>query len=371
MTMTATSPPLTSPGTLRPATDDTLQSYLHAETADDSWNHEWPEEEQDIFSRLTAGVLPPQPECPRTDIIKLFELKREQGDYAKVCAPMVRYSKVAFRELIRSYNVDICYTPMILANVFRASEFARNTEYTTLPTDTPVVLQLAASNADDFAEAAVIASRAIDAVDINCGCPQRWAYKEQIGSYLMERPDIIADMMATVRRRAPELTRTVKIRINPDLKDTVELARRAIAAGAQLITVHGRTRMQKSTEPVDYDAIKLIKESVDVPVVANGNIFTLQDSHDTVAKTGCDGVMAARGLLENPCLFAGHPVTPWEAAHKYLGLAISTGTHPFVAHHHLMFMLEKRLGAWERRRFHVCNSFPAMQEYFEEHFAEC
>ena len=56
---------------------------------------------------------------------------------------------------------------MILANVFRASEYARDTEYTTLPTDTPVVLQLAASNADDFAEAAVIASRAIDAVDIN------------------------------------------------------------------------------------------------------------------------------------------------------------------------------------------------------------
>ena len=73
--------------------------------------------------------------------------------------------------------------------------------------------------------------------------------------------------------------------------------------GVDWITVHGRLRTQRSTEPVDYEAIKLIKESVNIPVFANGDVFSKADADRIVAETGVDGVMAARGLLENPGIF--------------------------------------------------------------------
>ncbi|KAI9175344.1 tRNA dihydrouridine synthase [Blastocladiella emersonii ATCC 22665] len=311
---------------------------------------------------------PPFPR-QKTDLLALFDAKRSAGDYVKVCAPMVRYSKLAFRELVRGYNTDIAYTPMILADVFVASPFARDSEFTTLPSDGPVVLQLAAKNADEFASAAVLAGPYVDAVDVNCGCPQKWAYKDRIGAYLMERPDLIADMMSTLRRRAPEITRTVKIRVHADVRETVELARRAEAAGAEFITVHGRTRHQKSTEPVNLDAIATVKAAVSVPVVANGDVFSLGDADRIVAATKVDGVMAARGLLANPALFAGYAHAPVEAARRYLDLALRCGTHPFVIHHHLMYMLDAHhMSGWEKKRFNVCTSVPAMVDWFAENY---
>lgn len=78
------------------------------------------------------------------------------------------------------------------------------------------------------------------------------------------------------------------------------------------LTVHGRTRLQKNTESVNFEGIKLVKESINVPVIANGSIFSIKDVDEMYEKTGVDGVMSARGLLQNPALFAGHETTPWE-----------------------------------------------------------
>lgn len=82
--------------------------------------------------------------------------------------------------------------------------------------------------------------------------------------------------------------------------------------GVDFLTVHGRTRLQKSTEPVNFEGIKLVKESINVPVIANGSIFSTKDADEMYEKTGVDGVMSARGLLQNPALFAGYETTPWE-----------------------------------------------------------
>ena len=84
----------------------------------------------------------------------------------------------------------------------------------------------------------------------------------------------------------------------------VNLVRQAEAAGVHWITVHGRTPYER-TSPVNYDAIKLCKESVSVPLVANGDVFSIDDAHRIHEQTGVDGVMAARGILANPGMFAG------------------------------------------------------------------
>jgi tRNA-dihydrouridine synthase 4 len=86
----------------------------------------------------------------------------------------------------------------------------------------------------------------------------------------MEHPEAIYDMLRTVRRRAPEVKCSVKIRIHDNIQHTLDMVDQLQSSGAAFITVHGRTRKQKSTEPVNIDAIRLIKEHATVPIVANG-----------------------------------------------------------------------------------------------------
>ncbi|KAJ1981214.1 tRNA dihydrouridine synthase [Dimargaris xerosporica] len=299
----------------------------------------------------------------RRSILQLFESKPS----VNVCAPMVRYSKLPFRELVRHYNVDIVYTPMILADVFRRSNYSRECEFTTHAGESPLVVQFAANDSAHLADAAELVAPWVDGIDINCGCPQRWAYAEQIGSYLMEKPEWVRDMVRTCKARVNKPC-AVKIRVHKDLRQTHEFIKRAEAVGVDWITVHGRTRHQKSTEPVDLDAIKFCRQVATVPMVGNGDIFTTQDAQDMVAKTGVQGVMAARGLLQNPALFSGFEHPPLECIQTYVDLAMGLGSNTHLFHHHLMFMLESIMNHSERKTFNVLNSTSAILAYLRQHY---
>ncbi|ORZ26823.1 hypothetical protein BCR41DRAFT_376887 [Lobosporangium transversale] len=280
---------------------------------------------------------------------------------------MVRYSKLPFRELVRRYNCDIVYTPMILANVFSASNYARDSEFSTNLLDDPVVIQFAASNGVDLANAAELVSPYVSGIDINCGCPQKWAIQEKIGSHLMSDPETVRDMIRMTKARV-NVPCSIKIRIHKDLRETEEFVKRALSVGVDFITVHGRTRRQKSTEPVNLEGMKLVKEVSTVPVIANGDVFSVADANQIVEATNVDGTMSARGILENPALFAGYDVTPWECVEDYVDLALSYGTNAFIFHHHLMFMLEKSMSNAERRTFNSLTTTPAVIDYLEEYY---
>lgn len=158
-------------------------------------------------------------------------------DNVNLGAPMVRYSKLPFRALIARYNTHITTTPMILAEEFsrhpkaRDSDFSTNSEERGVFHMTPrlasteacirgaLVCQLAASHSSPLADAAELVSPYVDGIDLNCGCPQPWAYEERIGSYLLEEPELVADMIRTVKGRLGDAyCVSVKIRIDPDLR---------------------------------------------------------------------------------------------------------------------------------------------------------
>ena len=132
---------------------------------------------------------------------------------------MVRYSKYAFRELVRDYGTDIVYTPMFVAQSFCLSQLARDADFTTQPRDTCLVAQFGANNAKDFADASELIAPYADAVALNCGCPQSWAMQDGMGSALISKPDLVADMVRAVRNRVG-LPVEIKIRIKKDLADT-------------------------------------------------------------------------------------------------------------------------------------------------------
>uniref|UniRef100_A0A8C3BFA6 tRNA-dihydrouridine(20a/20b) synthase [NAD(P)+]-like n=1 Tax=Cairina moschata TaxID=8855 RepID=A0A8C3BFA6_CAIMO len=223
--------------------------------------------------------------CPGKEPGELFRA----GRLVKVCAPMVRYSKLAFRTLVRKYSCDLCYTPMIVAADFVRSAKARDSEFTTNKGDNPLIVQFAAKEAQVLCDAARIICPFADGIDLNCGCPQRWAMAEGYGACLINKPELVRDMVRHVRNQIdnPGFSVSIKIRIHEDLKRTVDLCQKAEATGVSWITVHGRN-VEERHQPVHYDAIKVIKESVSIPIVANGDIKTLKDAENVHHLTGAD-----------------------------------------------------------------------------------
>ncbi|XP_062990227.1 tRNA-dihydrouridine(20a/20b) synthase [NAD(P)+]-like isoform X2 [Elgaria multicarinata webbii] len=226
-------------------------------------------------------------QCPLRNPVDLFN----SGNIVKICAPMVRYSKLSFRTLVRKYNCDLCYTPMIVAADFVRSVKARHSEFTTNQGDHPLIVQFAAKEAQVLADAACIVSPFADGIDLNCGCPQRWAMAEGYGACLINKPELVQEMVRLVRNQVenPMFTVSIKIRIHDDLKRTVDLCQKAEAAGISWITVHGRN-VEERHQPVHYDAIKIIKQSMSIPVVANGDVKSLKDVEDIHQITGTNGI---------------------------------------------------------------------------------
>ncbi|TPX71575.1 hypothetical protein CcCBS67573_g06163 [Chytriomyces confervae] len=335
-----------------------------------------------------------------TSVLAKMEERKRSGGYLRICGPMVRYSKIAFRETCRLYDTDVAYTPMIISDVFKFSDISRSTEYRTNSRDnrkelsifpacvnsflsvvyaigiySAVVVQFAASTPADWADATSLVIPYCSGVNLNCGCPQKWAIADGIGCALMEKPELVKNMVEAVQHTIKtsnvkladglKPTCSIKIRVHDDIRTTMDYVKRAEAAGVDYIVVHGRTRKQRSSEPVNLDAIKTIKEHASVPIFANGDVFTLEDADRIVEYTGVDGVMAARGLLENPALFAGHKTTPLAAIEAYTRLSIGYGTNYFIMHHHLMMMTEKSMSRTEKRLFNSLPSTAALLDFFE------
>ncbi|XP_043247791.1 DNA repair and recombination protein RAD54-like isoform X1 [Colletes gigas] len=134
-----------------------------------------------------------------TDMLEMLKEPR----MIKVCAPMVRYSKLQFRTLVRNYDCDICFTPMILADSFIRSDKARDNEFSTNNEDKPLVVQFAAKTVNDFVNAAEMVAPYCNGVDLNCGCPQRWAIKEGYGADMLKKPHLVKDLIYQIRSFAP------------------------------------------------------------------------------------------------------------------------------------------------------------------------
>lgn len=223
---------------------------------------------------------------------------------AFISGPMVRYSKLPFRELVRHHDTDIVYTPMILAREFVRNGVARASDFSTNNKDAPVVAQFGANNEIDLVRAVSMILPYVDGIGLNCGCPIKDQVREGIGAALMTNLPNVVNMVKAVKSKFGEqVCMEVKIRIHKDLNETVEFAKSVEKAGADYITVHGRLKPQRSSEACNFEAIKLIKSSVSIPVVANGDAFSVEDALRIAHYTGVDGVMAARGILQNPAMF--------------------------------------------------------------------
>ncbi|CAJ0941788.1 unnamed protein product, partial [Mesorhabditis belari] len=290
-----------------------------------------------------------------------YDLRKEWRFYS---APMVRYSKLPFRKLLRLYDVDCCFTPMIYAENFLESELCRSSEFTTADDDRPLIVQFAARDPVIFASAAELVYKYSSGVDLNCGCPKSDVRSRGFGSSLLSEPELLADIVRHTRAKISDsnFSISLKVRIQYPLEKTIDLCKKAEAAGVSHLTVHGRTPSQR-LEPPDYDAIALIKSCINVPIVANGDITSRNQALEILERTKCDGVMSANGLLENPALFAGHESTPKDCIENFLSITAIHGMTYMLFHQHLIMMLRNVLTPPQRKIFNELSSRPAILDF--------
>lgn len=172
-------------------------------------------------------------------------------------------------------------------------------------TGTPVYLQLLGSNSEAMAiNAQKAAKLGAPGIDINFGCPAKTVNNHGGGATLLQDPQTLFDIVKAVRIAVPQhIPVTAKMRLGyRDKSLALENAQAIEEAGANELCVHGRTKLEGYQPPADWDTIKTLKEHTQIPVIANGEIWTAEDYHLCRERSGCDNIMIGRGLLATPGL---------------------------------------------------------------------
>ena len=221
-------------------------------------------------------------------------------------APMAGITDLPFRLICKEFGAGMVYTEMVSAKgLFYDSEKSRIL-LSVEEGEHPVGAQLFGSDPQIISEMAkVVCESDVDFIDINMGCPAPKISSNGSGSALMKNPRLCGEIVKAVTA-VTDIPVTVKIRKgwDDDSVNAVEVAKICESAGAAAITVHGRTRQQYYKPPVDYDIIRAVRESVSVPVIANGDIDSAERAKEVMDITGCDLVMIGRATLGNPWIFS-------------------------------------------------------------------
>ncbi len=223
-------------------------------------------------------------------------------------APMAGITDIPFRKLCKKYGAEGLFTEMISSRALCFNDEKTKVLAKIEPDEHPCFLQIFGNVPEVMAEAAVLALEfSPDVIDINMGCPAPKIAGNGDGSALMKNPVLAHNIVKAVKREMEKYSIPVSVKIRSGFDkghiNAVEVAKMCEAAGADLITVHGRTREQMYAPPVNLDIIREVKAAVSVPVVGNGDVIDYRSAKQMYEYTGCDGIMVGRGALGNPYIF--------------------------------------------------------------------
>lgn len=243
----------------------------------------------------------------------LHPIKLDKGVEIKgnlLLAPMAGFTDAALRHVATMHGADFCFTEMVSCEAL-----VRKNEKT-------LHLLKKADNESNYGIQLFTPSpeRAADSVkkllpfnpfliDLNCGCPVPKITKNSAGSALMREPEkigaIVAAIVQALATAGYSIPVTVKMRTGWDFSSInfMKAAEYAVKSGAKMITIHGRTKTQGYSGKADWEAIKIAKENLGVPVIGSGDLFTPESCIQMLEETGCDGVMVARGAVGRPWIF--------------------------------------------------------------------
>jgi tRNA-dihydrouridine synthase B len=222
-------------------------------------------------------------------------------------APMAGVTNWPFRLLCKEKGCGLVVTEFVSDKAILFDSKRTHEMMELLETERPAGIQIFGADADTMARAAVrvVELERPDFVDINMGCPAPKVTKGRGGSSLLKEPDTAEEIVRQVVRAVAPVPVTVKFRIGWDASsiNAVDIARRAEASGAQMLTVHGRTREQQYGGQADWDVIGQVARSVAIPVLGNGDVVSPQQAAHRLETSGCAGLAIGRGAMGNPWVF--------------------------------------------------------------------
>lgn len=236
----------------------------------------------------------------------MWKIKEIEISGKVVLGPMAGITNVAYRRLMKSFGVSLCYTEMVsdCGLIYRNEETYRY--LVTAEEERPVGIQLFGGTKETLLKALAILKETnakYDFIDINLGCPVHKVTKTGAGSAWLKRTQELYEMMKEFVSQA-SCPVTAKIRIGWDLasinyREVIQLLEKA---GVAMIAIHSRTRAELYGGKAHHDWLKNIRQEMHVPLVISGDIFTLEDAIEAQQITGADAIMVARGSLGNPYL---------------------------------------------------------------------
>lgn len=220
-------------------------------------------------------------------------------------APMAGITDLPFRRLCSQLGAGLTFSEMMSTNpdVWHTEKSKlRLAHHQEIGIN---AVQIAGADPIEMAEAAKVnVSYGAEIIDINMGCPAKKVNKKMAGSALLREPHLVADILNSVVN-AVDVPVTLKIRTGWDLenRNCLEIARIAEQAGIQALTIHGRTRSCLFNGNAEYESIKAVKDTVSIPIIANGDITSAEKAKFVLDYTGADAVMIGRGAYGRPWLF--------------------------------------------------------------------
>lgn len=220
-------------------------------------------------------------------------------------APMSGVTDRPFRQMCRQLGAGYLVSEMLTCDLSLLKSAKTRFRLNHDGEPGPIVTQIAGSEPEKLAIAAQFnVQNGSQIIDINMGCPAKKVYKKSCGSALLAHPDLVRDILqATVQAVDCPVTLKIRLGIDDSSINCLEIAQIAQDCGVQALFIHGRTRIQKYKGFADYKHITLVKENIDIPVIANGDIDSPQKAQQVYEETGCDGIMIGRAAQGNPWIF--------------------------------------------------------------------
>jgi len=235
----------------------------------------------------------------------MFRIGQYQIDVPVVLAPMAGVTDQPFRNLCRRLGAGLVVSEMVTSDVKLWNSRKSQTRLNHTGEAEPISVQIAGGDPYMMAEAAAMSAKhGAQIIDINMGCPAKKVCNKAAGSALMKDEALVNEILTAVVN-AVDIPVTLKMRTGwaPEHKNAPTIAKMAEQAGIQALAIHGRTRACGYKGEVEYDTIKSVKDSVSIPVLANGDITSPERAKMVMDYTGADGVMLGRAAQGRPWIF--------------------------------------------------------------------
>lgn len=282
-------------------------------------------------------------------------------------APLAGVNCTAFRVLCKENGANLIYTQMLDANIIKEKKFQELERFLNIqPQEHPITVQLIGNNKEHLLNAVERIEPFADIIDLNMGCIEEDYLSKKAGAYLLKDLERMKFLFSSIVEKSNRPV-TAKIRIGWDAQtiNAVKVSQILEEIGASAICIHGRTAQQRYAGKVNWTIMKQIKEKLKIPVIANGDITSLETGRMLLSKTHCDLAMIGRESMHCPWVFSQDSVDIKEQIFRFIDLYMQYETRRSVMEvaDHVFWMLRDYETKENTKKVHLLRTIPQIRRF--------